>query len=47
MKRVEVMDWCDEVDGWYDGLNDAHNNKLPAFSVYEYLEVITEENYES
>ena len=46
MKRVEVMDWSAEVNGWYDGLNDAHENKLPALDIYEYLEAITEEDYE-
>lgn len=47
MKRVEVLDWSDHVDDWYDGLNDAVNNSLSARTVYEYLEVLNEEDYES
>jgi len=46
MKRVEVMDWSDHVNDWYDGLNDAVNNNMSARTVYEYLEVLNEEDYE-
>ena len=46
MKKVEVFDWSDSVDGWYDGLNDDVNNNLSALNVYEYLEVLNEEDYE-
>ena len=46
MKRVEVMDWSDHVDDWYDGLNDAYEHNLPNRTLYEYLDVLTEEDYE-
>ena len=46
-EKVEVFDWSDSVDQhWYDGLNDAVNNNLSALNVYEYLEVLNEEDYE-
>ena len=46
MRKVEVLDWSDHVDDWYVGLNDAVNNSLSARTVYEYLEVLNEEDYE-
>lgn len=46
MKKVEIIDWSTEVNGWYDGLNDAHDNQLRPFCIYEYLEAISEEDYE-
>jgi len=46
MKRVEVMDWSDHVNDWYDGLNDAVNNSMSSQTVFEYLEVLNEEDYE-
>ena len=51
MKRIEIIDWSASINGWYDSLNDAHNNDVcPYFAyplVYDYLESINdEEGYE-
>ena len=36
----------DNIDFWYDSINDCYENKMPIDMICTYVEAITDEDYE-